>query len=63
MLRYSRYRRSNGKELFQLLDEHHFPGINRTLFIGSVQVGNRPDNTMEAKWLTYDVVYIEDAKR
>ena len=58
MLRYSRYRRSNGKELFQLLDKHHFPGINRTLFIGSLQVGNRPDNTMEAK--VYSLLHFLD---
>ena len=58
MLRYYRSRRSNGKELFALLDEHHFPGINRTLFIGSLQAGDTPDNTMEKK--VYDLLHFLD---
>ena len=58
MLKYYRSRRPNGRELFQLLDEHHFPGINRALFIGSLQAADKSDNTMEAK--VYNLLHFLD---
>ena len=52
-LSYFRAKKTNGKTLFALLDEFHFPGVERSLFIRSID--SPADSTIEAK--IYDLAY------
>ena len=54
MLKLFRYKKPNGRVLFALLDESHFPGIERTLFIHSLNI--HATNTIEN--LVYDLRFL-----
>ncbi|HAT6803312.1 TPA: tyrosine-type recombinase/integrase [Citrobacter freundii] len=54
MLRFFRYKKPNGRVLFALLDENHFPGVERTLFIHSLNI--KATNSVEN--LVYDLRFL-----
>ncbi|MEZ8236653.1 site-specific integrase [Vibrio splendidus] len=43
-LKFFRSKKSNGKTMFALLDDFHFPGVERTLFIHSIKSGSDASN-------------------